>query len=128
MELFRVRPRLLQLLVMCCALVACDSSQPPITRDMLVGDYIYQSQDPEGKPTDYAWNHLTLLSDSSYRMITGGPTKAKTETKGSWQLSSSFQGPEVILDRSGFPIQVKGGEIRLLIDTDVGIWYTKQSK
>jgi hypothetical protein len=43
----------------CCALAGCHAA-PPVTRDALVGSYAYQSQDPEGKPTDHEFDHLTL--------------------------------------------------------------------
>ncbi len=34
-------------------------------------------------------------------------------------------GQEVILDHSGYPVRVEHGEVRLMIDDDVGIWYVK---
>jgi hypothetical protein len=33
--------------------------------------------------------------------------------------------PIVDLDHAGYPIQIRGNEVRLLIDNDVGIWYAK---
>jgi hypothetical protein len=56
--------------------------------------------------------------------VQGGSTKAKSEKTGIWQ----FQGgdpAEVDLDHSGYPVRVKRGEVRLMMDDDVGIWYAK---
>ncbi len=33
--------------------------------------------------------------------------------------------PTVDLDHSGYPVEVKGNEVRLLIDNDTGIWLQK---
>jgi hypothetical protein len=30
-----------------------------------------------------------------------------------------------MLDHAGYPAVVKGGEVRLMIDYDTGIWYAK---
>jgi hypothetical protein len=91
------------------------------TRQDVVGEYVYKSEDPEGKPTDHEFDHLTLRADGKYVLVQGGPTKPRSEAAGRWL----FWGSEIELDHSGFPIQVKGSEVRLLIDTDLGIWYAK---
>jgi hypothetical protein len=88
-----------------------------------VGDYVYKSEDPEGKPTDHTLDHLVLQSDGKYDLVEGGSTKPRTETIGTWTVGDG--GSEVLLDHSGYPIQIKGTEVRLLIDNDVGIWYAK---
>lgn len=62
----------------CGALAGCHAA-PPVTRDALVGSYVYQSQAPEGKPTDHEWDRLTLQEDGKYDLMQGGPTKAKSE-------------------------------------------------
>ena len=33
--------------------------------------------------------------------------------------------PEVLLDHAGYPIEINGNEVRLLVDLDVGIWWRK---
>jgi hypothetical protein len=110
----------------CCVLVGCRATQPPVTREALVGSYLYKSEDPEGRVTDHTLDHLVLQSDGRYDLVLGGSTKPRTETFGSWAISDvGNDGPEVELDHSGYPIQVKQNEIRLLIDNDVGIWYAK---
>ena len=109
-------------------LAGCHTAQPPITRAELVGSYVYNSEDPEGRPTDHEWDRLTLQADGKYDLVQGGPTKPKTETVGVWTMdpwSSPAHGPVVVLSHSEYPVQVKGNQVRLLIDEDVGIWYLK---
>lgn len=107
----------------CCVLSGC-TTQPPITRDALLGSYVYKSQDPEGKATDHQWDQLTLQADGKYDLVQGGPTKPKSEKTGIWQFHGGDPA-EVDLDHSGYPIRVKRGEVRLMMDDDVGIWYAK---
>jgi hypothetical protein len=98
----------------------------PVTRGALVGDYVYKSEDPERRTKDHAWDRLTLQADGKYDLVQGGPTKPRSETVGTWTLwSEGANGPTVLLDHAGYPIQIKGNEVRLLIDNDVGIWYAK---
>ena len=106
----------------CCVLVGC--APPPVTRDMLVGNYVYKSEDPEGSPSDHAWDRLMLQADGKYDLMQGGPTKAKSETKGLWHFEDGNP-PEVVLEHSGYPVRVARGEVRLLVDDDVGIWFSK---
>jgi hypothetical protein len=114
------------LLILWCALTGCKSKQAPIARDALVGSYVYKSEDPEAKDSDHNLNHLVLQANGRYDLIEGGSTKAPTETQGSWTIvDAKGSGQEVLLDHAGYPIRVERGEIRLLIDTDIGIWYAK---
>lgn len=124
--IMKLRFQLVILVLACSALLGCHGRQPPIIRELLVGSYVYKSEDPEGSPTDHTWDHLTLRADGGYDLVQGGPTKPKSETVGVWTLwSGRASGPEVLLDRGGYPIEVNGDDVRLLIDTDVGIWYEK---
>jgi hypothetical protein len=107
----------------CCVLAGC-TAQPPATRDALVGSYTYVSQDPENRATDHEWDHLTLQADGKYDLVQGGPTKAKSEKTGLWHFTGGDPA-EVLLDHAGYPVSVKRGEVRLLVDNDVGIWYAK---
>ena len=121
----RMKRHLQIAMLACCALAGCHAA-PPVTRDALVGNYVYKSEDPEDKPTDHEWEHLTLQGDGKYDLVQGGPTKPKTETVGRWTLwNGGSGGPTVDLDHSGYPVRVKGGEVRLMIDYDTGIWYGK---
>ena len=108
-----------------CALAGCHTDQSAsLTRDALAGNYVYKSQDPEGKATDHEWDHLTLQADGKYDLVQGGPTKAKSEKTGFW-IFTGGDPAQVMLDHAGYPAVVKGGEVRLMIDYDTGIWFAK---
>ena len=107
-----------------CLLVGCHTAQPAITRDVLVGNYTYVSEDPEKRTTDSNMNHLILQSDGTYELAEGGTTKAVSTKKGRWELMAGSP-PNVLLDHAGYPVEIKGNEVRLLIDLDVGIWWVK---
>ena len=49
--------------------------------------------------------------------------RLKPLVPGVWDGGSG--GPTVDLDHSGYPVRVKNGEVRLMIDYDTGIWYAK---
>ena len=124
--IMRIRFQFVMLMLACGVLAGCHAT-PPVKRDVLVGNYVYKSEDPEGKPTDHEFDHLTLQADGKYDLVQGGPTKPKSETVGAWTVwDGGSDGPRVLLDHSGYPVQIKGGEVRLLIDNDVGIWYAKE--
>jgi hypothetical protein len=64
-------------MVACCVLAGCHATQPALpTREALVGNYVYKSEDPEGRPTDHELDHLVLQSDGRYDLVQGGATKA----------------------------------------------------
>jgi len=109
----------------CCLLAGCSLNQQPVTRDLVVGTYVYKSEDPEDRPTDHNLDRLTLESDGKYDFVQGGSTKSKVETKGSWSLWTGRDAVHVIVGQSGYPVEVKGNEVRLLIDNDTGIWLQK---
>jgi len=73
---------------------------------------------------DHKWDHLTPQADGKYDLVQGGPTKAKSEKTGFWHFSGRDLA-QVLLDHAGYPVRVKGGNVRLLIDDDAGIWYAK---
>ena len=120
-----IKPRVqsLMLTLMACVLGGC-TSQPPVSRQVLVGNYVYKSQDPEGKPSDHEWDRLTLQADGRYDLVQGGPTKPKSEKTGLWSFTGGDPA-EVMLDHAGYPVHVKSGQVRLMIDYDTGIWYAK---
>jgi hypothetical protein len=110
----------------CGVLTGCHAAKPSITREALVGKYVYRSEDPEGKATEHNLEQLVLKSDGKYDLVLGGSTRPRTETVGTWTVwDGGSDGPEVLLGHSGYPIQIMRNEVRLLIDNDVGIWYAK---
>lgn len=119
--------RIGSLVLMCCVLAGC-AKQPPVTRAELVGSYIYKSEDPENKPTDHEWDHLTLHADGKYDLVQGGPSKPKTEETGTWSMApwaNTPSGELLLLRNTSYPIEIKKDEVRLLVDLDVGIWWAK---
>jgi hypothetical protein len=104
-------------------LVGCQA-QPAITRELLAGTYTFVSEDPESRTTDHNLNHLVLQSDGRYDLMEGGKTKAVSEKKGIWTIVPGKR-TNVLLDHDGYPIEIKRHEVRLLIDLDTGVWWTK---
>jgi hypothetical protein len=96
----------------CYVLVGCHTTQPPVTREALVGSYVYTSEDPEGRATDHEWDYLTLQADGKYHLVQGGPTnQTRSEMVGTWTVRGGANGSEVLLDHSGYPIQMKRNEV-----------------
>jgi hypothetical protein len=120
-----MRP-LFQLALTCCLLTGCNTGQSPsLTQEALVGDYVYRSVDTSvDKPTDHQFDHLVLKADGTYDLVQGGSTKARSEKTGEWNIQPGDP-PNVLLDHAGYPIQKKKGEVRLLINDDLGEWYVK---
>ena len=79
------RVQSLMLTLIACLFAGC-TSEPLISRQALVGNYVYKSQDPEGKASDHEWDRLTLEVDGKYDLVQGGPTKTKSEKTGSWSV------------------------------------------
>jgi hypothetical protein len=115
-----------QMMLMCCLLTGCHGAESkPLTRQALVGDYGYKSVDTSvDKATDHQLDRLTLKADGTYVLVQGGSTKARTEKTGVWSIQPGDP-PNVLLDHAGYPIQDKKGELRLLINDDLGEWYVK---
>jgi hypothetical protein len=109
----------------CCVLGGCSLNQQPVTRDLIVGAYVYKSEDPGDRPTDHNLDRLTLKSDGKYLFVQGGSTKLRVETRGSWSLWTGRDAVHVIVGQSGYPVELKGTEVRLVIDNDTGIWLQK---
>lgn len=112
--------------LLCFVLAGCNAGQSPSpTRQVLVGNYVYRSVDTSvDKPTDHQFDHLTLNADGTYDLVQGGSTEARTEKMGEWSIQPGDP-PNVLLDHAGYPIQMKKGEVRLLINDDLGEWYVK---
>lgn len=108
-------------------LAGCRTKQPPVTPELVVGNYTYVSKDPENRPSDHNLDHLVLQADGRYDLIQGGKTKPRSEKKGVWRIvpGTPPDSPEVLLDDAGYPVDVEDNEVRLLVDLDVGIWWSK---
>lgn len=115
------------LMTVACALVACHTTQPPVTQELLAGNYTFVSKDPESRATDHNLNHLALQADGTYDLVEGGSTKAVSEKRGTWRIEPGSPSGvvNVVLDHAGYPVEIKKNEVRLLIDLDTGVWWTK---
>jgi hypothetical protein len=122
--IMNLRFRLALLLLAFYALAGCHTTQPPATREALVGSYTYFSKDPASRATDHDLDRLVLQSDGGYDLVEGGTTKAVSAKKGVWRIVPGDP-PNVLLDHAGYPIEIKRNEVRLLVDLDVGIWWVK---
>jgi hypothetical protein len=107
-----------------CTLVGCHTTQPPVTQELIAGNYTFVSNDPESRTTDHNLNHLILRSDGTYDLVEGGSTKPVSEKKGMWTIAPG-KPANVLLDHAGYPIEIKRDEVRLLIDLDTGVWWAK---
>jgi len=125
--IMKMRIRLILLTVVCCTLAGCHTNQPPVARDTLVGGYSYVSKDPAATPTNHNLDHLVLRADGTYDLVEGGTTKSVSEKKGTWRIESGTPADhvDVVLDHSGYPVEIKPNEVRLLVDQDLGIWWAK---
>src|SRR5438876_728284 len=106
--IMKLRFRLLILMTIACVLVGCHT-QPPVTPEILVGNYSFVSKDPESRATDYNLNRLVLQSDGTYDLVEGGTTKAVSEKKGVWWIRPGTPSDhfDVALDNSGYPVEIK---------------------
>jgi hypothetical protein len=111
------------LLVLFCT-AACRTE--PVTTNTVIGTYSYVSEDPEAHPTDTSDNKLVLLADGHFTLVEGGESKPIRRTSGRWTLTSIRSEPTVILADTAFPVSINRKTVRLLIDTDVGVWYEKR--
>lgn len=109
-----------------CMIAGCRTDQPvPSDQGSFVGGYVYKSLDTSvDKATDHTLDRLILEADGKYILVQGGSTKARSEKVGVWRLVAGDP-PNVELDHAGYPIRMKGDEIRLLINDDLGEWYAK---
>ena len=123
----KLRFRLIALTLGTCALAGCSPGHPSVTREALVGSYTYVSEDPESRASDHNLSHLVLRSDGTYDLVEGGTARAVSEKKGIWSVETGTPRDhvEVVLDHSGYPIEIKRNEVRLLIDLDTGVWWVK---
>jgi hypothetical protein len=118
---------LVMLVLAACVLVGCHTTHTPVTQELVTGTYTFVSKDPESRETDHNLNHLVLQPDGKYDLVQGGTNKEISEKKGVWSLERGTPSDhvDVVLDHSSYPIEVKGNEVRLLIDLDTGVWWAK---
>ena len=87
----------------------------------LVGEYVFYSADA-GAPHDP--DRLTLRADDQYSLLYVSAGSPATRVEGTWQLVHDAA-THVEFGGRSYPVEVKGKEVRLLVDTDIGHWYLK---
>lgn len=127
------RTALVILLVLCatcitiCMFSACFSGHLlPFDRRAYVGTYLYKSVDTSvDESSDHELDRLVLEADGHYWLRQGRSTKARIDRKGIWTFVPG-EYPNIVLDHAGYPIEIKQGKIRLVINYDLGEWYAKK--
>lgn len=128
MQLISVKCFRVILIMLALSLVfGCHRESSSITTATLTGEYRYVSKDPAYQPTEHSLDRLSLKPTGDYELMLGGSTKPATKVVGRWSIwTNGGNGPRVLLDKSGYPIQVKKDGVRLLVDSDVGDWWEKE--
>ena len=123
---FAIPQRILVAAPAFACLIFSGCHKPPVTKALLVGTYYYVSEDPAGPASDHTLDRLDLTADGKFDLVEGGSTKPRTEVVGTWTIiEGPNHGTEVMLEHSGYPIEITQNEVRLLVDLDVGIWWAK---
>jgi|ERR1700675_2804377 len=92
-----------------------------LERDSFVGEYIYRVDD-KGSPHDP--DKLTLRADGKYVLMHMSGGHPGSIEEGEWRLENEPT-PNILLGHAGFPVEIKGGGVRLLINSDLGWSYEK---
>jgi len=93
-----------------------------VTPQTVVGNYVFHADDP-GAPHDP--DRLTLRADGTYLLAYRPGGRLESREAGQWRLWNEPGDPEVLFGRAGYPIQVKGKRLRLLVSDDLAQWYEK---
>jgi hypothetical protein len=75
-------------------------------------------------PTEHQFEHLTLKANGTYDFKQDGSTKVTSPKIGLLSVIPCVP-PEVQLDHVGYSIHRSKGELRLVINDDLGEWYLK---
>lgn len=92
-----------------------------LERDSYVGEYTYHADD-EGSP--HGLDRLTLKEDDTYILVKMPNGHQGPKEQGRWQLIDKPV-PSIAFGDTVYPIEVKKGNIRLLINEDLGWSYEK---
>lgn len=104
---------------LCCG---CTSERNvPLRPETFVGDYVYRSAD-KGAPHDP--DRLTLRADGKYILVHMPGGRPGSTEEGTWRLIDG-PSPNIALDHAGYPVEINGKKVRLLINDDLGHWYEK---
>ena len=101
---------------------SCFRGEPdaPLNPETFVGTYIYYSVNSDAL---HGPDELTLRGDGTYSLIIK-PSGVLPTKQGRWRLDKDPR-PSIVLDRAGYAVRIKGRNIRLEIDDELGYWYQK---
>jgi hypothetical protein len=103
---------------------SCFNGEPdaPLTAETFVGTYIYYAAD---KTEPHDPDELTLHADGTYNLVYKPTGHQGAREEGRWKLVVDSYGPEILFARRGYPVRIKGRNIRLVISDDLSQWYQK---
>jgi hypothetical protein len=108
--------------LMSSTVVGCSADRAALLDEhSLVGDYVFESMEPD---TTHGLDRLELKADGKYVRERRGVGQSASRQEGIWRLYAGHP-PNVVVDNVGYPIEVKGKQVRLLINDDLGQWYAK---
>lgn len=90
--------------------------------EIFVGEYVFQMGD-SGAP-HHDPDRLTLKADGSYILVHMPGGRPRPTEEGAWRLIND-PNPNILLDHAGYPVEIRGKHIRLLVNDDLGYWYEK---
>ncbi len=93
----------------------------PLRPESLVGDYILRCDD-RGAPCDRGT--LTLRADGKYVLRGASPWESGGDEQGVWRFEGGSH-PRVAVGDRGLPVELRGEDVGLLVDDDLGEYYWK---
>ncbi len=103
---------------------ACRATHQHVTREILVGAYVFECDAPSRTPSHQIGERLRLQNDGMYELDHGGQSGSEAVITGRWTFRNGNP-PTIYLDHAGFPVDSDGGNIRLVVNDDVNARYEK---
>ena len=111
-------------LLLFSSLAGC-GERVPTDKQAYIGTYIYEQDDTLSGNSRPTWDRLILEADDQYRWEQSHPTGDMPKIGGKWRLVTGSQALEIRLNDAGYPIQMRGGKIRLIINYDTDEYWGK---
>ena len=93
-----------------------------VTRETVVGEYVYYADDP-GVP--HSPDRLVLRGEGSYTLVSMTDGQAVATEEGKWELWTDGGESRITFRGRGYPVSLREGHVRLMINSDRGHWYEK---
>lgn len=107
----------------------CKTVHRSLTREILMGTYVYKS-DSRSRESESRFrsliigDRLILNNDGKYEIIIDKQSRPGSVITGHW-IWTDGDPAIVYLDHGGYPIELDGKNIRLIIDNDINGRYEK---